>query len=208
MRVLVFEPNDQMLPVEKAAAGQAPRITPGRAVLVGLFERYLAALMDPAISLLEIHKLMYFAQEAGEPLRLKYVKAHYGPYAENLRHVLRALEGHMIMGYGDGGDTPEKPLELIGSAADDARAFLRNHPDTLKRFERVAELVEGFETSFGMELLATVHWVLTHESTGDRNVVEAVHSWSPRKRMFTPEQIDLAADRLESKGWLAGACDA
>jgi hypothetical protein len=39
---------------------------------------------------------MYFMQEAGEPLRLQYVKHHYGPYAENLRHVLNAVEGHLI----------------------------------------------------------------------------------------------------------------
>ena len=42
-----------------------------------------------------------FMQEAGEPLRLKYVKAPYGPYAENLRHVLRAIEGHLVAGYAD-----------------------------------------------------------------------------------------------------------
>ena len=52
-----------------------PKMTPGRAVLVSLVEKYLEALMDPTISLLEMHKLMYLAQEAGEPLRLRYVKA-------------------------------------------------------------------------------------------------------------------------------------
>jgi len=46
---------------------------------------------------------MYFMQVAGQPLKLKYTKAPYGPYAENLRHVLRAVEGHLISGYADGG---------------------------------------------------------------------------------------------------------
>ena len=32
--------------------------------------RYLAGLMDPFVSLLEVHKLLYFMQEAGQPLRL------------------------------------------------------------------------------------------------------------------------------------------
>jgi hypothetical protein len=50
-------------------------------------------------------------QEAGEPLRLKYQKAHYGPYAR--RHVLNALEGHFISGYADGGDFPEKNYSLF-----------------------------------------------------------------------------------------------
>ena len=80
-------------------------MTPGRATLVGLMDRYLAALLDPFITLLEIHKLMYFMQEAHEPLRLHYVKGPYGPYAENLRHVLNAIEGHLITGYSEQGAT-------------------------------------------------------------------------------------------------------
>ena len=64
-------------------------MTPGRAALVGLMHRYLGGLLDPFVTLIEVHKLMYFMQEAGEPLRLQYAKAPYGPYAENLRHVLQ-----------------------------------------------------------------------------------------------------------------------
>jgi putative DNA methylase len=50
------------------------------------------------------------------------VKAPYGPYAENLRHVLRAIEGHLVAGYADGGDAPDKPLTLVPGAVDDAKA--------------------------------------------------------------------------------------
>lgn len=205
VQVLVFEPSD-VAPAEKMAkAREVPKLTPGRAVLVGLFEKYLGGLLDPAISLLEVHKLMYFAQVAGQPLRLKYVKAPYGPYAENLRHVLSEIEGYMISGYGDGGDDPDKALELVPGAADDARAFLKDHPETLQRFERVARLVEGFETSFGMELLATVHWVMTREGADESSVVDAIHRWNLRKQMFADQQILLAARRLRDTGWLAGA---
>ena len=84
-------------------------MTPGRAALVSLMRRYLAAMMDTSISLLEVHKLMYFLQESGQPLRLRYVKGHYGPFAENLRHVLREVDGHMVAGYRDG-DAPDAPL--------------------------------------------------------------------------------------------------
>ena len=76
-------------------------------IATALIHRYLGGLLDPFVTLLEVHKLMYFMQVAGEPLRLKYVKHHYGPYAENLRHVLKAVEGHLIAGYADGGDAPD-----------------------------------------------------------------------------------------------------
>lgn len=80
------------------------KMTASQAALVALMRCYLSALMDISISLLEVHKLMYFLQAAGEPLRLRYVKAPYGPYAENLRHVLLAVEGHLVSEYADGGD--------------------------------------------------------------------------------------------------------
>lgn len=205
VRTVVYEPNDAGPDDRKATTKEIPRMTPGRAVLVSLFEKYLAGLLDPSISLLEVHKLMYFAQEAGEALRLKYVKGPYGPYAENLRHVLTAIEGHLLSGYGDGGDTPDKPLELVPGAAADARAFLKGYPATLERFARVSKLVEGFESSFGMELLATVHWVMTREGAREQGIVDAIHAWNLRKQMFSDQQIVLAAKRLTDEGWVTGA---
>ena len=74
--------------------------------------------MDPFVTLLEVHKLMYFMQEAGEPLKLRYTKAPYGPYAENLRHVLQSIEAYFISGYSDGGDAPDKQLELVPGVVD------------------------------------------------------------------------------------------
>lgn len=179
-------------------------MTPGRAVLVALIHRYLGGLMDPFVSLLEVHKLLYFAQEAGEPLRLQYRKATFGPYAENLRHVLTAVEGHLLVGYADGGDAPDKQLALVPGALEDATALLQRVPETATHFDRVAALVEGFETPFGMELLATVHWVATRDGARDAEAaIEAVHAWNPRKRRFSPRQIRLAWDTLASQGWLA-----
>jgi O-acetyl-ADP-ribose deacetylase (regulator of RNase III) len=110
VEVLVFEPGGLRADARANRSSDVPRMTPGRAALVALMNRYLAALLDPTITLLEVHKLMYFLQAAGEPLRLRYVKAPYGPYAENLRHVLRAIDNHLIAGYAHGGDTPDKPL--------------------------------------------------------------------------------------------------
>ena len=117
--------------------------------------------------------------------------------------MLAAIEGSLISGYGIGGDDPEKPLELVPGAADAARTFLQNHPASLGRFERVAQLVEGFESSFGMELIATVHWVMAREHARGEGVVAAVHGWNPRKSMFWEDQIHMAAKRILLEGWLA-----
>lgn len=202
--VLVYEPGGA--PTAMTRSRDVPEMTPGRAALVGLMHRYLGGLMDPFVTLLEVHKLMYFMQVAGEGLKLKYAKAPYGPYAENLRHVLRTIEGHLVSGYADGGDAPAKQLELVPGAVEDANQFLNGADETRARFDRVAELVEGFESPFGLELLATVHWVASTEGVRDpEEVVARTHAWGARKRAFSPRQIRLALDVLEKKGWLPEA---
>ena len=178
-------------------------MTAGRAALVELIRRYLRGLLDPVVTLLEVHKLMYFMQEAGEPLRLKFQKGPYGPYAENLRHVLNAIEGHFVSGYADGGDAPDKQLELVQGAIEDAEAFLEHNVATKSRFGKVAELVEGFESPFGLELLSTVHWVINKERARSIDDVEKqTYGWNEHKHQFTPRQIHLAVDVLTQKGWL------
>lgn len=203
VRVIIYEPKGAPVTEKMVHNREVPTMTPGRAALVGLMNRYLGGLLDPFVTLLEIHKLMYFMQEAGEPLRLKYQKGPYGPYAENLRHVLNAIEGHFVSGYADGGDTPDKQLELIPGAVEDATTYLQQHPDTLTRFDKVAVLVEGFESPFGLELLSTVHWIIENEPVRSVDeVVSHTYAWKDRKRKFAPRQIALAADVLSGTGWV------
>lgn len=204
VQVLVYEPNGAPANDKMAHVREVPKMTAGRAALVELMQRYLGGLLDPFVTLLEVHKLMYFMQEAGEPLRLNYVKHHYGPYAENLRHVLKAVEGHLIAGYADGGDAPDKPLSLVPGAVDEARNFLDQHEISRARFERVTRLVEGFESPYGLELLATVHWMVNREGAAQHdNIERQVYDWNVRKRQFTSRQLAIAEERLRSQGWLS-----
>lgn len=203
VRVVIFEPTASF-DTRFNHSSDVPKMTAGRAALVGLMDRYLGGLLDPFITLLEVHKLMYFMDQSGEPLRLKFTKGPYGPYAENLRHVLKAVEGHLVSGYADGGDVPDKQLKLVPGALDDAAVFLGSNVETQTRLNKVADLVEGFESPFGLELLSTVHWIVSKE--GARSIDEIAkmtYAWNERKRRFSRRQIALAADVLSQKGWIA-----
>ena len=203
LEVVVFEPRGAPEAERMVRSGKAPKMTTGRAALVGLMDRYLKGLLDPFVTLLEVHKLMYFMQVAGQPLRLRFAEAPYGPYAENLRHVLHKVEGHFISGYADGGDRPDKMLELVPGAVEDAAEVLHRSHETRKRFDRVADLVDGFESAFGLELLSTVHWVLEHKAPASRDdLVALTHAWNDRKKRFSPRQIGLAADVLKAHDWI------
>lgn len=159
-----------------------------------------------APGLIESQKLMYFLQEAGEPLRLHYTANRYGPYADNLRHVLTLVEGHFIIGYGDGSSrvTEAETLTVLPDAARAARAALSGADATRERIDRVLDLVTGFESSYGLELLATAHWLSVREHPGDdEELVRMVRAWSPRKaRLFPPEHIGVALTALRERQWL------
>lgn len=182
-----------------------PNLTEGRAALIVLMNRYLQGFLDPFVSLLEVHKLMYFLQAAGQPLKLNYEAAQFGPYAVNLRHVLVRLEGHYLQGYGDGQDSPNTPLEILPAATEEAEEFLLSHNDVARRLELVANLIDGFEDTFGLELLSTVHWVVTHSPECAESLdltIEKVKSWNSRKaRVFNDNQIFSAWNHLHEHSW-------
>lgn len=213
---VVMYPPKGAPPADSMKVGTArPPMTPGRAALLALLARYVrvSRLEEPAApngaSLLEIQKLMYFLQEAGQRLSLDFDKGPYGPYAENLNPALQAIEGHYLRGYGDRSQEVLKlsPIFLMAAAEGEGCQWLEDHPDgTPSRIDAVLQLITGFASAYGLELLATVHWVLIHGSddlTADRAaLVERVRDWNARKgRLFTDLHICRAADRLQEQGW-------
>jgi O-acetyl-ADP-ribose deacetylase (regulator of RNase III) len=204
VRVLLYPPGDTPTAETMAIRTQRPKMTPAAAALIGILGRY--ARFDYRLSLLEIHKLAYFLKIAGEPLqRTHFEKQLYGPYADNLRHVLNRLEGHFLSGFGDGSrNRPDTQIRLLPDAEAEAADFLRNQPYTLERFARVAKLIDGFETPYGLELLSSAHWVATQENQDtEAKVVSAVRSWSPRKAsLFSERHIVLAWRRLRATCWI------
>lgn len=184
-----------------------PAMTKGRAAFLGVLGCYAGMLFEPVMTLLEAQKLAYFLQLSGEPLRLHFVKWHYGPYADNLRHVLCELEGHYLLGWGEGMNRPLTPLQILPSAVEEAEAFLSGDTDTFTRFQRVTTLTEGFESAYGMELLGTVHWVVANELSSARRdtdaILSAIRQWTDRKsRLFQTHHVEAAMWQLTSQGWL------
>ena len=92
---------------------------------------------------------------------------------------------------------------MAPGAVESAESFLAEHERTREHFDEVARLVEGFETPFGLELLASAHWVMAKEgATNEEKVIEAIYKWSPRKQQFSREQIEIAVQRLRSADWV------
>lgn len=183
----------------------SPALTPMRAALLTLMSAYHAAGWEWP-GLVEMQKLAYLLQEAGEPLRLHFTKGSYGPYSDDLRKTLRDMEGHFITGFGDGSARPlnGEPLEVTVDVADEVSRVIQRDPATARRTRQVLDLVSGFEGAYDLELLASVHWAAVHE--GARTVDDAgqfIRAWTSRKAgLFGPQDVCVAWDALENQGWL------
>jgi O-acetyl-ADP-ribose deacetylase (regulator of RNase III) len=193
-------PEAKTMPVNT----RKPAMTISRALFIRAMHQYET--LSYRLTLLEIQKLMYFLQEAGEPLKLRFQAGLYGPYAANLNKVLEKMEGHLIRGYGDS-QKPDTEIELLPDAVKEADLFLKDHPIPRERVSKVSDLIQGFETPYGMELLSSVHWVCTHQepqATTPEKAIQLVHGWNERKqKMFRPEHIRVAYQRLCELAWIA-----
>ena len=187
---------------------ERPHMTLGRAMVLKLLKQY--CVLGYELTFLEIQKLLYFLQEAGEPLKLKFEKYHYGPYADNMRHVLSRFEGHFTIGFGEGRSNPRTPIQILPEALDEIEKYLAEHSTHIEqynsRLEKVKKLIVGFESPLGMELLATIHWLVKHEAISPNNpdeIIKKIQSWNQHKKnTMKPAHILVAMERLTQEKWI------
>lgn len=206
--ILVFEPTQQYQNVAKRAGVE--KLTPARALIAELVRRYWVLGME--CSLLEIQKLAWFLERAIEKqglksLELRFEANRYGPYADRLRHLLEGLDGsylHCEKRISDAG-----PVDVIWF--DDERksfvqTYLRSEAKAYtKALEFTAALIDGFESPFGMELLATVDWLLAREGVAPNvpSLREGLRHWpggpdaaARKDRLFDDRALGIALGRL------------
>lgn len=211
IRTVVYSPEGAPSPDAMPNALPRPPLNLSRALLLTSISRYLerARLQEvrDGISELEIQKLAYFLQIFGAPLRLTFVRGIYGPYAPALSHTLDVLEGHHLHGLGDRSArvTEFAPINPVPESVAEAERLLEDEPADLHRLASLLDLVDGFETPYSLELLATVHFASGHEpkTTDPGALADRVASWSLRKaRMFTEKHVALAVHRLAGEDLL------
>jgi O-acetyl-ADP-ribose deacetylase (regulator of RNase III) len=218
VEVIVFEPTDRYQNVAKRAG--AEKLTPARALIAEMVRRYWVVGME--CSLLEIQKLAWFLDRMVEhlglrnELKLKFIAHRYGPYAPKLNHLLNSLDGSYLRSdkrIGDAG-----PLDVIWF--DDSRkqlvqAFLKSEAkDLTQALEATTTLIDGFESPYGMELLASVDWLLNQVGVAATvpAVCNALAHWpaenadgaGKRKyELFDERAVGFALERLKGSALYA-----
>lgn len=207
--VVVFEPTAKYQNVAKRQGVE--KLTPARALVAELVRRYW--ILGIECSLLEIQKLAYFLErkidelELVNPLALRFEANKFGPYAPRLTHLLNALDGSYL--HCEKRLADASPLDVIWF--DDARkervaVYLATEArDYLPALEATSELINGFESPLGMELLATVDWLISHDDVNAslEDVRKGLSAWGDdasasarKKKLFDDRLLQLALDRL------------
>lgn len=208
--VVIYEPTRQYQNVAKRSGVE--KLTPARALIAELVRRYSILGID--CSLLEVQKLGYFAERFAEKLSLSSMKFEfgankYGPYSDKLKHLLNSLDGsylHCDKRLGDAGpfepirfDDTKKDLVSVYFTAPEAKPYR-------SVLESTSNLIDGFESPHGMELLATVDWLVHHEKTRPEvgEIRSRLSDWpggkeaGERKRqLFEDRTVKIALEALK-----------
>jgi O-acetyl-ADP-ribose deacetylase (regulator of RNase III) len=211
---LVYEPTSAYHNAQKRAGFE--KLTPARALIAAAVRRY--AVLGFECTVLEVQKLAWFLMRSiqavgiNDPLQLTFSANKYGPYSDKLRHLLNGLDGsylHCEKRLSDAG-----PLDLLWFETEKLSTVedYLSQPDAQPlgaALDRVASIIEGFESPLGMELLATVDWLLSEkhvEPTLD-GIRGGIAAWPASKaaanrkaKLFDDRMLLLALDRLISVG--------
>jgi O-acetyl-ADP-ribose deacetylase (regulator of RNase III) len=208
--VIAYEPTSKYQNVAKRSGVE--KLTPARALVAELVRRYWVLGIE--CSLLEIQKLAWFLERSvktlalEDPLDLRFEADRYGPYAHRLTHLLNALDGSYL--HCDKRITDASPFDVIwfdDSRKERVALYLksdeaRNYAEALKR---TSELIDGFESPLGMELLATVDWLIQEQGVKPTvdDVVAGLRQWPGGKeaadrkaKLFDARLIKLALKRV------------
>ncbi len=210
--IQIYQPTQQYQNVSKQSGVE--QLTAARAMIAELIRRYWV--LGNECTLLEVQKLAWFLQRAIQqegkesPLRLTFQPRNYGPYASDLTHLLNRLDGSYL----------QSDKRIPDAKATDVIAFNDNKRETVAAFlqaeatefqyalDKATEIIEGFESPFGLELLATVDWLITEGNVNPDadSVIEALTDWpagakwAQRKlNMFDKKAISIAITALTKK---------
>lgn len=205
VRVLVFEPGETPPAKEMINNTAKPVLTGLGAAFLKLFDKYLIFSIGTELSLVEMQKLAYFLKLADPTVPLDFAKGTYGPYSDGLRRVLSAYEGHYLTGFGDGTGSPLRYDIQLTADREEVDAVLHKSRRQGVMLEKALGYITGFESAYGLELLASVHWAATREcpDTNLEAVTAFVQGWTSRKQeLFTDRHIRIAYEHLRKQGLL------
>ncbi len=192
VEIIIYEPgfNNQEIKSKKQIS-----LTPARAMLLTSLRNY--QVLGYSINLLVIQKIAYFLQRFGEPLNLQYEKGYYGPYSHRLQHLIKYLNGYFLK-FKHEATKPGTLVNLINFDKVEDYNIKNLTPEQNNRLIELQNFIKGFESPYGLELLATVDFNNKEEKIEDTDkIIEEIGNWTKRKKkLMKPFHVKVTHQRL------------
>lgn len=201
LEVMLYEPSDEAYSIPRERTKPAPKLTSLRALALYSLIRYKE--LGYELTVLEVQKLVYLLQRLGLNFNLEFVKQKYGPYAKKLQFVLNDLDGYYLTGMKHNNATPFNKLTINTEKIGEVKDYVEHNctRDERNKMQILNELIEGFESPLGMELLATIDMLLANNKTlrfDEIAILEEIKNWNARKeRLMKPEYVSITVTRLK-----------
>lgn len=220
VEVVVYEPTGRYQNVAKRSGVQA--LTPARALVAEATRRYWVLGME--CSLLEVQKLAWFLERSlnhlglRNDLKLNFRAHRYGPFATQLNHLLDSLDGSYLKSNKRIADAA--PLDVIAfneDRQDVVQAYLKSAgKEVAPALELVSRVISGFESPFGMELLASVDWLISREGVAPEvpALLHGLAHWPAdqaggagrrKQQIFDERSVQIALEQLRRSPLYAAA---
>ncbi len=194
--ITIFQPNSA---IEEILKSERVKLTPARAMLLSVL--FDLVKNGEFVSEFSAEKVAYFLQRFGaqDNFKLQYSANFYGPYSGKVKHVLYHLNGSYVTGYSS---KDKKPFEEIGLRANTEKEiteFLNSNENANYKLivDKTKEFLRGFYSSFGLELLSTIDYIMETQKTKDVEVIiNELEKWSDRKKGFA-KFIKIATENIE-----------
>lgn len=200
--VVIYEPTAKYQNVMKGKGVE--QLTPARAMIAEMIRRYGILGLD--CSILEVQKIAWVLTRVlshlklVDPLKLEFQADRYGPYAPTLTHLLNALDGsylHCEKRIADA--SPRDTMYFDPERLTTLRNYLASAEGApyMPAIEATDRLIDGFQSPLGMEVLATVDWLMSRQGVASDlpSIKSGLAEW-PGPDGAAARKVKLFSDKL------------
>lgn len=201
--IRIYEPNEAVKEIlKKQEINKANKLTPARAML--LYAMFYYESQGEKSSVFVANKLAYFLQRSGESTfnRTAFVACNYGPYSVGIGHMLYELNGKYIRGLEQLNTKAFEEITLNYETASEISTYIKSKlsKDQIQRLSNVLKLIEGFQSAYSLEILASVDFILkSNPQISLEDTILKIQQWSDRKKnLFKEKHIQIAYEHLKT----------
>lgn len=176
--IVVFEPGHEAISAEKKVT-----LTQARALLVYMLDRVQRE--GNEATAFSAVKSVYFLQKFGAEkiFNMKFEKYIYGPYCDQVRHVLHAIDGGYIRGFADMTKKPFEPFDVISEKMSEVKYKVESDILLNDIVTRTCQFLDGFWDDFSLELMSSVDYLISvRPDASVDEVYDLLGAWNERKK--------------------------